>query len=305
MDLVESSLDDLRFARRPRTWALLTAPLVLLAVLPWAAPASWTVRATMVWIYAIGVLGQSLLIGHTGQVSFGQAGFLAIGAYAFAHLRQAGVPALPAILAGGLAAALFGVLLGLPALRLKGPYLAIATLGFGVAVYQALASFEWLSGGRTGLDVPRLEPMLGLSRGLTSYYLYLAVLLAFMAATWNLLSSYVGRAFAAIRDSDVAAEATGINLTRYKLLAFALSSFYTGVHGGLFAQFLVGGLVFVEGAVLGAAFVVLLPTLFNQSGWLVPVVFGFSLIVVMLFEPLGLAGRWSKVRLYFETWPFR
>jgi branched-chain amino acid transport system permease protein len=326
LDLVESTLDDLRFARKPRTWALLAAPLVLLVVLPWAAPASWTVRATMIWIYAIGVLGQSLLIGHTGQVSFGQAGFLAIGAYAFAHLRQAGVPALPAILAGGLVAALFGVLLGLPALRLKGPYLAIATLGFGVAVYQTLASSEVLSGGRNGLDVPRLPPMFGFPRGITVYYLYLALLLAFMAATWNLLSSYVGRAFAAIRDSDVAAEASGISLTRYKLLAFALSSFYTGVHGALFTQFLghvepqdftlaesmtlfvaviVGGLVFVEGAVLGAAFVVLVPAVFNQSGWLVPVAFGLSLIVVMLFEPLGLAGRWSKVRLYFETWPFR
>ena len=301
-------------------------PLALLVALPWAAPASWTVRATLVWIYAIGVLGQSLLIGHTGQVSFGQAGFLAIGAYAFAHLRAAGSPALPAVLAGGLAAALAGALLGLPALRLKGPYLAIATLGFGVAVYQALSSFEWLSGGRTGIDVPRLEPLLGLPRATTVYYLYLALLLGFMAATWNLLSSYVGRAFAAIRDSDVAAEAVGIDLTRYKLLAFALSSFYTGVHGALFAQFLghvepqsftvaesmtlfvaliVGGLLSVEGAVLGAAFVVLLPTLANESGWLVPTAFGLSLVLVMRFEPLGLAGRWTKVRLYFESWPFR
>lgn len=301
-------------------------PLALLLLLPWAAPASWTVRATFVWIYAIGTLGQGLLIGHAGQVSFGQAGFLAVGAYAFAYLRVAGVPALPAILAGGLAAAVFGALLGLPALRLKGPYLAIATLGFGVAVYQALTSFEWLSGGRTGLEVPRLEPLFGLPRATTVYYLYLALLLGFMAATWNLLSSYVGRAFAALRDSELAAAAAGVDLTRYKLLAFALSSFYTGVHGALFAQFLghvepqsftlaesmtlfvavvVGGLVFVEGAVLGAAFVVLLPTLFGESGWGVPVAFGLSLIAVMLFEPQGLAGRWTKARLYFEHWPFR
>ena len=271
-------------------------------------------------------MGQGLLIGQAGLVSFGQAGFLAIGAYAFAHLREAGVPALPAVLAGGLAAALAGALLGLPALRLKGPYLAIATLGFGVAVYQAVASFEWISGGRTGLEVPRLDPLFGMPRAATVYYLYLALLLGFMAATWNLLSSYVGRAFAALRDSDVAAEAAGIDLVRYKVLAFALSSLYTGVQGALLVQFLghvepqsftvaesitlfvaatVGGLVFVEGAVLGAAFVVLIPALVSGVGWLVPVSFGLALVLVMRFEPLGLAGRWHKLRLYFEHWPFR
>jgi branched-chain amino acid transport system permease protein len=326
MDLVETYGSDLRFARRAWTWALLALPLAVLAVLPWLFPAAWTVRATLIALYAIGVMGQNLLIGNAGQVSFGQAGFLALGAYTFGHLRIQGAPFLVALLAGGLVAAGAGVVLGFPSLRLKGPYLAIATLGFGIAVYQIFGASEVLSGGRAGLTVPRLEPAFGLPRSVSTYYLYLGLLLLFTAATYNLLSSYVGRAFAAIRDNDVAAEAMGVNLTRYKLLAFGLSSFYTGVQGALFAQFLghlepqnftvaesvtllvavvVGGLGLVEGSLLGAAFVILVPVLVSESGWLVPVLFGLATIAVLLFEPLGLAGRWLKMRLYFETWPFR
>ena len=326
MDLVLSYRDDLRFARRSRTWALLAVPLALLVAMPFVAPPSWTVRATLVWATAIGVLGQNLLIGNAGLASFGQAGFLAIGAFAYAHLRHAGVPFLPGVAAGGLLAALFGVLLGFPALRLKGPYLAIATLGFGTAVYQVLASSERLSGGRTGLEVARLPPLLGLSRSVLLYYVYLLLLLVFLALTYNLVSSWVGRSLAAVRDSDVAAEASGVRSRRVKLLAFALSSFYVGVQGALLAQFLghvepqnftitesltlfaaviVGGLASVEGALFGAAFVVLVPALGSDAGWFTPLVFGVALLLVMLFEPAGLAGRWRKLRLYFETWPFR
>jgi branched-chain amino acid transport system permease protein len=207
-----------------------------------------------------------------------------------------------------------------------GPYLAIATHGFAVAVYEVWAASPALSGGRDGLAVPRLEPVLGLSRGATVYLVDLALLFVFTAATYNLVSSYLGRAFAAIRDGEVAAEALGVNLARYKLLAFALSSFYTGVQGALLAQFLghlepqsftlaesitllvavtVGGLGSVEGSLLGAAFVVLLPSLFGGAAGAVPVVFGLGVILVLLFEPSGLAGLWTRIRLYFELWPFR
>jgi branched-chain amino acid transport system permease protein len=326
MELVLSYRDDLRFARKGRTWALLALPVALLLVLPFVAPLSWTVRATLVWLTAIGVLGQNLLIGNAGLASFGQAGFLAIGAFAYAHLRHAGVPFLPGAAGGGLLAALFGVLLGFPALRLKGPYLAIATLGFGTAVYQVLSSSERLSGGRTGMEVPRLAPLFGLSRNVLLYYVYLLLLLAFLALTYNLVSSWVGRSLAAVRDSDVAAEAVGVSSRRVKLLAFALSSFYVGVEGALLAQFLghvepqnftitesltlfaaviVGGLASVEGALFGAAFVVLVPAMGSEAGWFTPLVFGVALLLVMLFEPEGMAGRWRKLRLYFESWPFR
>jgi len=326
VDLVESYQDDLRFARKRLTWVLLGALLAVVVALPWYAQTAWVVRASLVCLYAIGVMGQNLLIGYTGQISFGQAGFLAIGAYAFGHLKLLGVPFLLALAGAGVAAGLAGVLVGFPSLRLKGPYLAIATLGFGIAVYQIFANWELLSGGRSGLAVPRLAPALGLSREVWIYYVYLALLLFFTVITYNLISSYVGRAFVAIRDSDIAAEVMGVNLTRYKLLAFALSSFYTGVHGGLLAQFLghlepqtfnvaesitlfvaviVGGLASIEGSILGAAFVILVPTVFADYRWFVPVLFGLTILVVLIFEPLGLAGRWLKTRLYFQLWPFR
>lgn len=326
MDLVESYREDLRFARKPSTWLLLGALLAALLLLPWYADVPWVVHGTVIWLYAIGVMGQNLLIGYTGQISFGQAGFLAIGAYTFAHLRTQGVPFLLALVGAGAAAGLAGTLVGFPSLRLKGPYLAIATLGFGIAVYQIFANWEYVSGGRTGLPVPKLQPPFGLAREVYVYYVYFGLLLAFTMATYNLVSSYVGRAFVAIRDSDIAAEVMGVNLLRYKVLAFTVSSFYTGVHGGLFAQFLghlepqtfnvaesltmfvaviVGGLASVEGSVFGAAFVILVPALLSEFRWMVPVLFGLSILLVLIFEPLGLAGRWLKTRLYFQLWPFR
>jgi branched-chain amino acid transport system permease protein len=326
MDLVESYREDLRFARKPLGRALLVLLLIALALLPWWAPRAWLARGSLVWLYAIGVVGQNLLIGFAGQLSFGQAGFLAIGAYAFGHLRIAGAPFPVALLGSGLAAGVAGWLVGFPSLRLKGVYLAIATLGFGTATYQIFANVESLSGGRAGLAIPVLAPVLGLPRDAYTYLLYFAIFLAFIAVAYNLVSSYVGRAFVAIRDSDLAAEAMGVNVTRYKLLAFAISSFYTGVQGALMAQYLghlepqsfnlqeslgffvavtVGGLASIEGSVFGAAFVILVPALLGDLRWAVPVLFGSAILAVLILEPLGLAGAWLKTRLYFRMWPFR
>jgi branched-chain amino acid transport system permease protein len=317
VDRVESYREELGFARGRVNRALLAAPLALALALPFVGSPASLVRGTLIAITAIGVLGQNLLIGYCGQISFGQAGFLAIGAYAFAHLQFLPWPL--ALLGAGLSAALAGAVVGFPSLRLKGPYLAIATLGFGIAVYQLLANVSWLSGGRTGLSVAR-PPLLSL------YCTDVLLLALFAAATSNLVSSYAGRAFMAVRDSEIAAESMGVNLTRTKLLAFALSSFYTGVHGALFAQFLghlepelfnlgevltqfvaitVGGLASVEGSILGAAFVVLLPALFGGARWAVPVLFGVAILAVLVFQPGGLAGLLRKARLYLEQWPFR
>jgi len=326
MDLVESYREELRFARKPLGRALLVALLLALACLPWWAPRSWLARGSLLWLYSIGVLGQNLLIGYAGQVSFGQAGFLAVGAYAFGHLRIAGVPFPVALGGAGAAAGAVGWLVGFPSLRLKGPYLAIATLGFGTAVYQTFANVEVLSGGRAGLAIPPLEGPAGMSRDVYVYLLYFGIFLLLTGVAYNLVSSYVGRAFVAIRDSDIAAEAMGVNLARYKLLAFAVSSAYTGVGGALMAQYLghlepqaftiqeslnffvaviVGGLASVEGSVLGAAFVILVPALLGSFRWAVPVLFGSAILGVLIFEPLGLAGMWMKTRFYFRLWPFR
>lgn len=326
MDLVESYREDLRFARKPLGRALLLLLLAALVALPWWAPRAWLSRGSLVWLTAIGVIGQNLLIGYAGLISFGQAGFLAVGAYSFGHLRIAGVPFPLALAASGAAAGLAGWLVGFPSLRLKGPYLAIATLGFGTAVYQLFANIEALSGGRAGLAIPLLEAPGGLNRDAWTYLLYLGIFLAFTAVAYNLVSSHVGRAFVAVRDSDIAAEAMGVNLTRTKLLAFAVSSFYTGVHGALMAQYLghlepqafniqealnffvaviVGGLASIEGSVMGSAFAILVPALFGELRWAVPVLFGAAILAVMIFEPLGLAGLWLKTRFYFRLWPFR
>jgi len=326
VDLIESYAQDLRFARRRITRALLGILLAALVALPWVAPDHVVFLGTLIALYSIGVMGQNLLIGYTGQISFGQAGFLAIGAFAFGHMRVWGAPFLVALAGAGGAAALAGVVVGFPSLRLKGPYLSIATLGFGVAVYQVFVNWEVLSGGRSGLSIARLTPMLGLTGTQTVYYTYVLLLAVFTLATYNIVSSYVGRAFVAIRDSDIAAEVNGVNLTRYKLLAFAISSFYAGVHGALYAQVLghiepqifnigesltlfvaviIGGVASIEGSILGAAFVLLVPKVFSEFREMVPIVYGATILVVLIFEPRGLFGRWLKARLYFQLWPFR
>lgn len=326
MDLVETYREELRFVRKPIPRVLLVALVLILALLPWWAPNAWLARGSMVWLYAIGVIGQNLLMGYAGQISFGQAGFLAVGAYAFGHLRIAGVPFSLSLLASGAAAGAVGWLVGFPSLRLKGPYLAIATLGFGTAVYQTFANVEVLSGGRAGLAIPPLQPPGNVPRDVWVYCLYFALFLAFTAVAYNLVSSFVGRALVAIRDSDIAAEAMGVNLARYKLLVFAVSSFYTGVQGALMAQYLghlepqafniqevmtvfvaviVGGLASIEGSVFGSAFAILVPALLGDFRWAVPVLFGTAILAVLILEPLGLAGIWLKTRLYFRLWPFR
>jgi len=326
MDLVESYAQDLGFARKRVTRALLALLLATLAVFPWVAPDYMVFIATLVALSSIGVIGQNLLIGYTGQISFGQAGFLAIGAFSFGHLSIWGAPFLLALAGAGLMAALAGVIVGFPSLRLKGPYLSIATLGFGVAVYQIFVNSEVLSGGRSGLAIAKLKPMFGLSSVRYEYVVYMLLLAGFTWITYNIVSSFIGRAFVAIRDSDIAAEVNGVNLTHYKLLAFAISSFYAGVHGALYAQVLghiepqifnilesitlfvaviVGGVASIEGSILGAIFVILVPKVFADFREMVPVVYGLGIILVLMFQPLGLYGLWLKTRLYFQLWPFR
>jgi len=326
MDLVESYNEELRLVRKFWTGFWIVLLLIALILLPWYGKEHWVYILTLIFIFSIGVQGQNLLIGYTGQISFGQAGFLALGAFTFGHLVRLGVPVVISLLCAGLVAALFGLLVGFPSLRLKGPYLAIATLGFGIAVYQVFVNSEILSGGRMGLTVQKLPALFGLSQVNTYYYFNLLLAVLFTLGSYNLISSFLGRAFIAIRDNDISAEAMGVNLTIYKLLAFAISSFYTGIQGGLYALLLgylepnmftfletislfvaviVGGLASVEGSILGAAFVILVPQVFSDAKQLVPVVFGVTIILILIFEPLGLSGRWLKIRLYLRMWPFR
>jgi branched-chain amino acid transport system permease protein len=326
VDLIETYQEELQLIRKPWTRIWVGTFVLLLLLFPWYAPEHMTYIVTIIFIYSIGVQGQNILIGYTGQISFGQAAFLAIGAFTFGHMARIGIPWPIGLFSGGLAAGIFGLLVGFPSLRLKGPYLAIATLGFGIAVYQIFVNFEALSGGRMGLIINRLSPLFGLSRITFNYYFNFSIAFIFTLATYNIISSYMGRAFIAIRDNDIAAEVIGVNLTRYKLLSFAISSFYTGAQGGLFGLFIgylepnmftfmeaitlfvaviIGGLASVEGSIMGAAFVILVPQVFSAYKEMVPVVYGVTILIVLIFEPLGLYGRWFKMRLYLRNWPFR
>ncbi|HDP23935.1 MAG TPA: branched-chain amino acid ABC transporter permease [Deltaproteobacteria bacterium] len=326
MNLVESYKDDLKLIEKPWTRVWVTALVAGLILMPWFSSEHLVFVFTLIFIYAIGIQGQNILIGYTGQISLGQAGFLAIGAFSFAHFMNVGSPMLLSLIGAGIMAGLAGVLVGFPSLRLKGPYLAIVTLGFGIAVYQLLTSFEFLSGGRMGMVVPRLPELFGMSKAMTMYYFTFSLCVVFTLLTYNLISSYIGRTFIAIRDNEIAAEVMGVNLTRYKLLSFAISSFYTGVHGALYGMLLgfldpqmfsfqetltmfvavvIGGLASCEGALFGAAFVILVPQVFSDFKAMIPVIFGVTVVLIMIFEPMGLAGRWFKFRLYWKNWPFR
>jgi branched-chain amino acid transport system permease protein len=333
-DLRQRYDEDLALVRGTAGWLAALGLAVALLLFPLYAPGYLLFTAVLAATHVIVAVGLTLLTGYTGQISLGHAAFVAIGAYTTGVLGR-DVPALPGLAGGlpwwvtwplaGLVAAGFGALVGLPALRLTGPYLTIATLGFGIAVNQVLTNWETLSGGRMGLPIPRATLGLGgLSPDRQLAYLALgtAALLVWVAV--NLARSHVGRAFVAIRDSDIAAEVMGVHLTRYKTLAFAVSAFYAGVGGALFAQALrhiepqmftlfesiyyfamivVGGLVTIPGAVVGAVVLTLVPQWLTAAREWQPVVYGAAIILMMAVEPQGLYGRWLRIRAYLKTWP--
>ena len=281
---------------------------------PLVAPKYLVFLATLVAVNAVVAIGLNLLSGYTNQLSFGHAGFLAIGAYVAALLTLQ-FPALPVpltLLASGLATGLVGLALGIPCLRLEGLYLAMATLAFGFVVTEAITSLDWLTRGNDGLRVPlaRLGPWT-LDTDASRFYLAVAVAAAMILAALNIAATRTGRAFLAIRTSEIAAQASGINAAAYKTIAFVLSAFYTGVAGGLFAfvvgflspdafdvflsvDFLVmiilGGLGSVLGSVAGAAIVTVLNDSLAGFQAFRPLIFGAIMIICMLFMPGGLAA---------------
>src|SRR6266700_150149 len=281
---------------------------------PLVAPKYLVFLGTLVAVNAVVAIGLNLLSGYTNQLSFGHAGFLAIGAYV-AALVTLQVPALPVpltLLVAGLATALVGLALGIPCLRLEGLYLAMATLAFGFVVTEAITNLDWLTRGNDGLRVPlaRLGPWT-LDTDAARYYLALAVAAAMTLAALNIAATRTGRAFLAIRTSEIAAQASGINAAAYKTIAFVLSAFYTGVAGGLFAfvvvflspdafdlvlsvDFLVmiilGGLGSFLGSVAGAAIVTVLNDSLAGFQAFRPLIFGAIMIICMLFMPGGLAA---------------
>jgi len=227
---------DVQLLPNRASWLAAAGLLAVLAVLPWLVPGYRIFTLNYMAIFVIVGLGMNLLVGDTGLVSLGHAGFLAIGAYTTVLLMaELSVPFALALLVGGAVSAAFGFLLGLPALRLAGPYLAIATLGFGLAVTLIIGHSAFF-GGHMGLVVP--TPSLGplaLSGDLSKYYLIVGTALLLGVAARNLSVTRVGRAWRAIRDSEIAASTMGVDVAWYKTLSFAVSAAYAGVAGGLLA----------------------------------------------------------------------
>ena len=323
-----------------RAWVAVTA--VALVLFPFVASEYWLYLACLVAIHVISASGLNILTGYTGLVSLGQAAFMGVGAYTVAVLQTRwGVPALVSLPIAGVVALLCGVVVGLPSLRVKGLYLAIATIAAGVMAHFVFSHFTSLTGGSAGLSVKPANVFgLALDNSFRFYWLVIPLTAAALLGAANLLRTRIGRAFIAIRDRDISAEVLGIPLLRYKLLAFAISSFYAGVAGGLYALFfravtpetfplvmsifflaaiIVGGLGSVLGSVLGALFMTLVPEVLRLvMGWLPlsgnavlylspvrTVVFGALIVLFLVFEPLGLAEVWRRVRRTFHLWPFR
>lgn len=298
----------------------LAALAVVVIAWPAAAPRYFVFLASLILVNAIVAIGLNLLSGYTHQLSFGHAGFLAIGAYTAAILAGVGgVLGVPlALVAAGVVTAAVGVALGVPCLRLEGLYLTMATLAFGFVVTEAILNLEWLTRGADGLHVPeaRLGP-LRLGTDAARYYLVAAVAALLVAAAVNLTRMRVGRALLAIRESEIAAQASGVPVATYKTVAFALSAFYTGVAGGLFAfivghlspdafdvfmsvdfvvMVILGGLGSIPGSIAGAAAVTVLHDALAAFQNYRPLLFGLILIVCMLFVPGGIATLFRPSR---------
>jgi branched-chain amino acid transport system permease protein len=328
---------DLRLAKHGGHVLWYSLLMAFLLVAPWLLPPYWLAQLTFVLIYAVVGLGLMLLAGFTGQFSIGHAAFLGVGAYTQAVLVNAGWPFPLALACATGLSAIVGIAIGVPALRVKGIYLGIATLAFGFIVEEGMARWESVTGGNAGLHVK--DPALfgwTLSSDAEFYFLCLVVTVLSTLAILNLLRSPTGRAFVAIRDSEISAQSMGIHLARYKTLSFAISAALAGLAGALYAhkikflspeQFnivqsidllllvVIGGLGSVHGAFLGAIFLITMPQLISlgkdylpqsvgQSPGLQAVVYGVVLVAFVMFEPHGLYGRWLKIRTYLQLFPF-
>jgi branched-chain amino acid transport system permease protein len=327
------ALHRLPFAR----YAMLAGLLTLFVVVPLLASAYQIYVLDTILVACIGALGLNLLTGYTGQISIGHGGFLGVGAFTSALLvSKLGVPFWLSVPAAGVVTALIGLLFGSPSVRIKGLYLAIATLAAQVIVEWVLSRPAVAGTG----SVPAPRPA-GFQDDRAYYFVLLSVTVVAVVVAENVLRTRVGRAMVAVRDQDVAASVIGVNVARYKLLAFGLSSFYAGLAGALlghlgqsvnFEQFqldlsiqylamiVIGGLGSIPGSLFGAVFITLLPIVLRNvvaafqafvpgnSAVLVSsaqfFLFGLVIVIFMVVEPKGLVRLWHNVKDYLRLWPF-
>jgi len=323
--------------------ALFTTLAVALLVLPLvSSPYMLSAIFIPFLIFALAALGLNILTGYAGQLSLGTAAFMAVGAFSAYNfmLRIPGIPVLLAFVLGGLCAAMVGMAFGLPSLRIRGFYLAASTLATQFFVVWCLTKIGWLTNySSSGVITAQKMEIFGYAFDTPErkYLLVLAVVVIMALLAKNMIRSNVGRSWMAVRDMDVAAEVIGIRLMRTKLLAFAVSSFYCGVAGALYAfaylgtvepeaynldlsfrilfMIIIGGVGSVLGSFLGSAFIVLLPVFLNivAHGLALPttvasnlelMVFGALIIFFLIVEPHGLARLWQIGKEKLRLWPF-
>ena len=321
-------------------WTTLLA--IALVVLPFVAGPYLTSHVTLILMTLIGALGLNVLTGFTGLISLGHVAFLMLGAYGYAiGVSRFGWHPMLALGFAGLVPAVAGLIVGVPSLRLKGLYLAITTLAFSFIVSAVIVAGGQLTGRPRGIMVERPQ-LLGVDLASDGAFYWACLAMAVLAVTvsLNIRRTWLGRAFVAIRDNDIAARSMGINLWRYKLLAFFISAFMTGIAGalmGIYISFVtvdgfpfllsiealaiivVGGLGSILGVVFGTVFIVSLPeavsALFGVLGWadslsaaaheIKSMLYGLAIIGFLRFDPRGLLGIWHDVRHLWVHWPLR
>jgi branched-chain amino acid transport system permease protein len=328
--------------RQDRIALALLLAVALVAVPLLASPYFFSAILIPFLIFSLAALGLNILTGYAGQLSLGSAAFMAVGAFASYNfmLRVPGMPILLAFVLGGLCAAAVGIVFGLPSLRVRGFYLAASTLATQFFVVWALTKVRWFTNySSSGVITAQQIEILGyqFDTPAAKYLLVLGIVSVLALAAKNLVRSNIGRCWMAVRDMDVAAEVIGIRLMHTKLLAFAVSSFYCGVAGALYAyaylgtvepeaysldlsfrilfMVIIGGLGSVLGSFLGAAFIVLLPIVLNNLAHFAQIstavasnlelmVFGALIIFFLIVEPHGLARLWQIAKEKLRLWPF-
>jgi branched-chain amino acid transport system permease protein len=335
--------EDMAIFRTKTQWALLIALLVLLLTAPLFLGNFWLNKINLIGITLIAATGLNILVGYCGQLSIGQVGFIAVGAYTSAILTgKAGFPFLLAFLCSGLMAGLIGLVFAMPSVKVKGFYLAITSIAAQFIIVWVIQKWTPLTGGTNGMTVPDAS-IGGLVFGSQQsfYFLIIGVAVVCIFFAKNLARTRVGRAFIAIRDNDLAAEVMGINLYYYKMLAFFIGSFMAGIAGSLMAHWsvsispdnfsfsdsilyvgmiIIGGLGTTLGPILGVVLIRLLQVGVTQATpWLqsslpampngfatgvTPMLFGLIMVLFLIFEPRGLAHRWNLFKASYRLWPF-
>lgn len=333
---------DAALRRTPAQKVRLVLLLAFLVIFPFFADNYYLTLANQIAIAAVGAIGLNILVGFTGQISLGQGAFMAVGAYTAGLLAlRLGLPFWLALPIASLVTAAVGAVFGIPSLRLKGLYLAIATLAAQQIIEWVITHWDAVTGGVEALVIPT-PTLFGIPLDTQFRFYWVSVVMAGITALFavNLFRSRVGRAFVAIRDQDIAAGVMGVNVFQFKVLAFAVSSFFVGLSGALTANYttiiswerftietsilflamiIIGGLGSVSGSIYGAAFMTLLPAVITNLGrglgaivpaigQLIPFIqqafFGLVIILFLIFEPEGLAKVWRNVKDYFRLWPF-